>query len=137
MCLIISAKLSTADMECISRLPPDAIPVTPIGIFVPHPSFWRRSPTITVFERNRGGCGCSLLHDDASPDHASWRLRADVREPLAATLRSLGSHLSAGFDFQTLWVGEQAANSTSVSLTTLCDLITADNLGTTTLYHVE
>jgi hypothetical protein len=137
MCLIISAKLARADHQSISKLPPDAIAVAPIRVCVPHPSFWQRSPTITLSERDHGGCACSLLHDDASWDHPSWLLRSEIREPLAATLRRLRDHLSAGFDFQALWVGEQPANSSSVSITTLCDLITGDGLGTTALYHVE
>jgi hypothetical protein len=137
MCFIISATFPRKDLESISNLPSDAISVAPIGICVPRRSFWRCSTSLTVFEREHGGCACSLLHDDASPEHPSWLLRSEVRAPLAATVRKLRDHLSAGFDFQALWVGEAPFDAASVSITQLCDLIAGDGLGTRTLYHVE
>jgi hypothetical protein len=137
MCVIISATLSRADLESVSRLPLDGISVAPIAIEIPHRSFWRRSTSLTVSERGGGGCACSLLHDDASWDHPCWILRSEAREPLATTFRRLRDQLSGGFDFQALWVGEQASDSLSVSIAALCDLIAGDEIGTKTVYHVE
>lgn len=143
MCLIISALLSDAQADLICKLALAQITIEPIEFIVPNRSFWLRSRSfrlrsnlLGICERGQG-CACSLLSDDSSWDRPSWLLRSDIREPLALSVRRLHENLSGGFDFQALWIGERHSDSISISINDLCNLITADEMGTKALYHVQ
>ena len=84
----------------------------------------------------RQGCACSMLHDDASWDAASWLMRPEVLPPLGATLAKIREQSSEPFTFETLWVGDDVYFERQVSLDELRRIVASGQIGTQTRYTV-
>jgi hypothetical protein len=90
---------------------------------------------LTVSEE--GGCGCSLLADDAAWEAPAWHLRADVCDALARTVLALAERLPGGFALQALWAGDAAGSVAHVSAAELAERVRSNMLANFTRYVVH
>lgn len=82
-----------------------------------------------------GTCACSLMHENAGTEAGHFRLRDDMREPLAATVTSLAKLVSKEFELSVLWIGDKAEVK-ELRLPELLDLIRKNQLQNRTAYAV-
>jgi hypothetical protein len=84
-----------------------------------------------------GGCGCSLLAEDADWEDPVWRLRPDVCDSVARTVLALGERLPGGFAVQALWAGDAAPSEVDLSATELAQRVRSNALANFTRYVVH
>ena len=84
-----------------------------------------------------GGCGCSLLAEDADWEAPAWQLRAEVCDALAGMVLALAERLPGGFTLQALWAGDAAGSVAHVSAAELAERARSNALANFTRYVVQ
>jgi len=136
MCLEVSIELEGASRETASDLARAAKEEGQLHLRLNGSRLaLRKGPTVLSLSED-GGCGCSLLADDADWDEDRWSMRPEVLPRMATTVVSLGEASGGGLTFRALWGGDSVKETLEVELGELAEIIRSGTIGTKVAYRV-
>jgi hypothetical protein len=83
-----------------------------------------------------GGCGCSLLSDDADWNATFWAMRPEVLDQLAQTPPILVDEGPRHLTIEDLWIGDTPRETVKLTSAEFIRLVQASPLGTRTRYEL-
>lgn len=81
-------------------------------------------------------CGCALLADEADWNEPTWRMRPEMRAPLARTVEAVIRRLGNEGVFEALWIGEPHNEEQILSPEQLLTVIGEGRVRTHTRYRI-